>query len=123
VNEQSATRRELEASIRALLPERGTLGGLDTSQALAQAHSGRGGLGRCRHGLPVGANQGTPGPQEAPPLILRRLLRIVATTSLVRAWTKKSPKWLSVVLGLVLFRFIGARSARSKRHSAGKSNA
>jgi hypothetical protein len=56
-------------------------------------------------------------------LILRRLLRIVATTSLVRAWTKKSPKWLSVVLGLVLFRFIGARSARSKRHSAGKSNA
>jgi hypothetical protein len=71
----------------------------------------------------VGAHQGTSDPQEARALILRRLLRFVATTSLVRAWTKKSPKWFSIALGLVLFRFIGGRSARSKRRSAGKSNA
>jgi hypothetical protein len=44
VNEQSATRRELEASIRALLPERGTLGGLDGSHKPTAAAVGLGGV-------------------------------------------------------------------------------
>jgi hypothetical protein len=44
VTEQSTTRRQLEASIRALLPERGMLGGLDGSHRPTAAAAGLGGV-------------------------------------------------------------------------------
>ncbi len=44
MTEQSATRRQLEASIRALLPERGLLGGRDGSHKPTAAAVGVGGV-------------------------------------------------------------------------------
>ena len=49
--------------------------------------------------------------------MLRRVFRIVAAAAFGRAWAQKSPKWLSIALGIVLFRFIDAHSAKSAKRA------
>ena len=49
--------------------------------------------------------------------MLRRLFRIATAAAFGRAWAQKSPKWLSVALGIILFRFIDSRSRKSARRS------
>ncbi|HVA54004.1 MAG TPA: hypothetical protein VNF05_10885 [Acidimicrobiales bacterium] len=49
--------------------------------------------------------------------MLRRVFRVAAAAALGRAWAQKSPKWLSVALGIVLFRFIDARSSKSSKRA------
>jgi hypothetical protein len=49
--------------------------------------------------------------------MLRRIFRIVTAAAFGRAWAQKSPKWLSIALGIVLFRFIDRRSAKSAKRT------
>jgi hypothetical protein len=49
--------------------------------------------------------------------VLRRVFRIVIAAALGRAWAQKSPKWLSIALGVVLFRFIDSRSRKSAKRA------
>jgi hypothetical protein len=54
-------------------------------------------------------------------LILKRIFRILVASSVGRAWAQKSPKWLSVALGILLFRFIDTRAAKTgSRKTKGK---
>ncbi|MEI6854825.1 MAG: hypothetical protein WCK12_01865 [Acidimicrobiaceae bacterium] len=46
-------------------------------------------------------------------MILKRLFRVLLASSVGRAWAQKSPKWLSVAAGILLFRFIDKRAATS----------
>lgn len=47
--------------------------------------------------------------------MLRRVFRIAAAAALGRAWAQKSPKWLTIALGVVLFRIFDSRSAKSAK--------
>jgi hypothetical protein len=49
--------------------------------------------------------------------MFRRIFRIATAAALGRAWAQKSPKWLSIALGIVLFRFIDSRSRKAARRS------
>lgn len=40
---------------------------------------------------------------------------MATAAALGRAWAQKSPKWLSLALGLVLFRFLDGRAKKSAR--------
>jgi hypothetical protein len=57
----------------------------------------------------------SPGPQEPRELMLRRLLRFAFASSLVRGWLQKSPRWFSIALAILLFRFVDARAAKAGR--------
>jgi hypothetical protein len=50
-------------------------------------------------------------------MILRRIFRIIAAAAFGRAWAQKSPKWLSVALGIVFFRFVNSRSRKSAKRA------
>jgi hypothetical protein len=49
--------------------------------------------------------------------MFRRIFRIAIAAALGRAWAQKSSKWLSIALGIALFRFIDSRSAKSARRA------
>jgi len=49
--------------------------------------------------------------------VLKRLFRIATAASIGRALAQRSPKWLSIVLTLVLFRFLDRRSAKAKKRA------
>jgi hypothetical protein len=46
-------------------------------------------------------------------VILKRLFRLALASSLTRAWAQKSTKWLAVAGGVLLFRLIDKRAAKS----------
>jgi len=51
--------------------------------------------------------------------MLRRIFRIATAAAFGRAWAQRSPKWLSIALGIVLFRFIDRRSTKSAQRRKG----
>ncbi|HVB50803.1 MAG TPA: hypothetical protein VND89_03555 [Acidimicrobiales bacterium] len=47
--------------------------------------------------------------------MLKRLFRIATAATIGRALAQKSPKWLSIALTLLLFRFLDRRSAKASK--------
>jgi hypothetical protein len=45
-------------------------------------------------------------------LILKRLFGLATSSALLKAWEKKSKKWLTLAGALALFQFLDSRSAR-----------
>jgi hypothetical protein len=104
MREQSPTRRQLEASLRSFLPERSQMG---TSMTESKPTMAAVGLGGVMTGYVWGRLRGR--------RVLRRLFRIATAASIGRALGQKSPKWLSIALTLVLFRFLDRRATKASR--------
>ena len=108
MREQSATRRELEEKMRALIPSR-----------LADAASSE---PRCRRrrvrrpgvGLPLGLAPRAPQASKEHELILRRLLRVVFRLSILRAWSRREARWLWITAGVLVVRFVQRSSERRR---------
>ncbi len=56
-------------------------------------------------------------------MILGRILRIAMVSSLGRAWSLKSRKWLFTAIALTLVRLVEARTQRHNQKAANKSKA
>ena len=104
----SETRRELERSIRALIPSELTATRSMKGQKASGAAAGFGGL------------KSPSRPQEPRELMLRRLLRFAIASSIVRGMIQKSPTWFSIAGALLLFRFVDARAAKAAHVKRGR---
>ncbi len=110
VREQSATRQQLEASIRALLPSEEEIDEMTPSKN----SDGVDGRRRGHHDrLRLGPLPGSSGTQEEGVLILKRVFGLATASALAKAWEKKS---LEVALARrrrwCSFSFFDSRAAR-----------
>ena len=103
MREQSATRQQLETSIRALLPSKEEIDDLTPVEELDRGDRRlRGHHDRLR----LGPLPRTSGAQEESVLIRKRLFGFATASALAKAWEKKSKTWLSFAGVLVLFQML-----------------
>ena len=115
MREDSATRRGTRGRDRHLVPSRGSLPEEDREGPRSWPAPAAGELSGY---VPVSVGARSALAPEALTSILRRLFRVALGTSLGKAATRRSARWLTVAGGLVLLQEMSASRLESVRRAA-----